>query len=117
MEPDRIIHEFKRQDLGPYIEVPCSLLGPLIEGLTRDKACEVINPANEAVAMGIASGSYLVTGRVPVVMTQNSGLCNTLNALTSLNQLYKIPVLYLISWRGEPGIKDAPEHTIMGGKH
>ncbi len=111
-----LIKEFKRHELGPYIEVPCSILGPLIEALTHDKECEVMNPVNEAIAMGLATGSFLATNRVPVVLTQNSGLCNTLNALTSLNQTYKIPVLYLIAWRGLPGAEDAPEHDIMGSK-
>ncbi len=116
MKPVELIKEFKRYRLGPYIEVPCSFLGPLLEALTRDTECEVVNPANEAIAMGVATGSFLATNRIPVVLMQNSGLCNTLNALTSLNQIYKIPVLCLIAWRGQPGIKDAPEHTIMGPK-
>jgi phosphonopyruvate decarboxylase len=116
MKPIELIREFKRYRLGPYIEVPCSFLEPLLEALARDSECEVVNPANEAIAMGMATGSFLATGKIPVVLMQNSGLCNTLNAFTSLNQIYKIPLLCLIAWRGQPGIKDAPEHTIMGPK-
>ncbi len=111
-----MIEAFKRHGIGPYIEVPCSLLAPLIFELSNDPSCEVINPVNEAVAMGMASGAYLATRRIPMVLIQNSGFCNTLNCLTSLNQVYGIPVVYLISWRGEPGTKDAPEHDIMGGR-
>lgn len=114
MKALELIKEFKRQKLGPFIEVPCSLLAPVITELMRNQEYEVINPVNEAISMGIAAGSFLATGRIPVVLTQNSGLCNTLNALTSLNMTYKIPLLYLISWRGQPGTGDAPEHIFLG---
>jgi phosphonopyruvate decarboxylase len=116
MKARTLLDEFKKHDVGPYIEVPCSILAPVISELLKDGTCEVINPVNEAIAMGLAAGSYMATRKVPVLMTQNSGLCNTLNAFTSLNAMYRIPALYLISWRGEPGKKDAPEHYIMGRK-
>ncbi|NOY69599.1 MAG: hypothetical protein GXP53_08945 [Deltaproteobacteria bacterium] len=116
MKAELLIREFKKHEIGPYVEVPCSILAPVISGLSNDPSCEVINPVNEAVAMGIAAGSYLATGQIPMVLMQNSGFCNTLNCLTSLNQIYKIPAVYLISWRGEPGINDAPEHYVMGGE-
>jgi len=116
MKTEKLIKEFKKNKLGPYIEVPCSILRPIIEGLMRDTECEVINPVNEAIAMGLAAGSFLATKKIPVVLMQNSGLCNTLNAITSLNQIYKLPVLYIIAWRGQPSINDAPQHTIMGLK-
>jgi len=112
-----LIRELKKYNVGPYIEVPCSILAPLITRLLKDKDCEVLNPVSEAVAMGLASGSYLATKkRIPVVLMQNSGLCNSLNAVTSLNNIYNIPVIFIISWRGEPGTNDAPEHYIMGKK-
>ena len=116
MKARTLLNEFKKHDIGPYIEVPCSILAPVISELLKDGSCEVINPVNEAIAMGLAAGSYMATRKVPVLMTQNSGLCNTLNAFTSLNAMYRIPALYLISWRGEPGKNDAPEHYIMGRK-
>lgn len=75
---------------------------------------ELIFPPNEAHAMGFAVGSFLATGKSAVIFMQNSGLNNIANAQTSLNALYKIPVLLVVSWRGEPGRKDAPEHDIMG---
>lgn len=116
MKARHLIKEFKKYGIGPYIEVPCTILAPIISQLLKDKGCEVINPANEAVAAGLAAGSYLATQKIPVLLLQNSGLCNTLNALTSLNQIYHIPVLYIISWRGQPQTKDAPEHYVMGMK-
>lgn len=104
-----------KNNLGPIVEVPCSYLKSFLNYLWDSKEIEIINPVNEAIAMGIASGFYLGTKKIPVVAIQNSGLMNTLNALTSLNQLYKIPVFYLITWRGEGGRgKDAPEHDILG---
>ena len=62
--------------------------------------------------MGFASGAYL-GGKKPVVIMQNSGLGYCLNALMSLNMIYRIPLLLLISWRGYQG-KDAPEHLVIG---
>ena len=62
--------------------------------------------------MGFAVGSYSVTGKPAVIFLQNSGLNNIANCQTSLNLLYKIPVLLVVSWRGEQ--PEAPEHNIMG---
>ena len=112
--PKDFIEELKSHDLGDIIEVPCSILKPLLNYLF-DSGTPVETPVNEAIAMGIASGSYMSSKKIPIVMMQNSGFCNTLNSLTSLNQVYEIPVLYLITWRGFGGKgKDAPEHDIPG---
>ncbi len=99
-------------NLGPIVQVPCSYFKDLFDYLSDTKEIEVINPANEAIGIGMASGYYLSTQKIPILAIQNSGLLNTLNALTSLNQIYNIPLLYLISWRGEN--KDAPEHSVTG---
>jgi phosphonopyruvate decarboxylase len=107
--------ELIRNDLSPVVEVPCSYLKDFLNYLWDSKKIEVINPVNEAIAMGIASGYYLSTRKLPIVAIQNSGLMNTLNALTSLNQIYEIPIFYIVTWRGEGGKgKDAPEHDITG---
>ncbi len=116
MKAEQLIARLDKNNIGPYIEVPCSLLSPIIFELLKKRPRDVINPASEAVAMGVAAGNYLATGRIPAVLMQNSGLCNALNALTSLNQIYGIPVLLVIAWRGEPGTSDAPEHYVMGKK-
>lgn len=106
-----------KNNLGPIVEVPCSYLKDFLNYLWSTKKIEVINPVNEAVVMGVASGFYLSSGKIPIVAMQNSGLMNTLNALTSLNQIYEIPVFMMITWRGEGGKgKDAPEHDITGKK-
>ena len=72
--------------------------------------------ANEGNAIALASGYYLATGRIGLVYMQNSGLGNAINPLTSLAdpEVYSIPMLLLIGWRAEPGIKDEPQHVKMG---
>jgi len=93
--------------------VPCSILKNIINYLSRNSNFNYIPATREDEALGIATGAYL-GGKNPVVLMQNSGLGNSINALTSLVLLYKIPILMIISWRGHKG-KDAPEHLIMGG--
>jgi phosphonopyruvate decarboxylase len=66
----------------------------------------------EDAAVGLCAGAYLA-GKLPVLLMQNSGLGYCINAFTSLNLIYKIPVLVIMSWRGEDS-GDAPEHIIMG---
>lgn len=111
MTPKDLLNKLKEKGFGPFVEVPCSTLAPLIAEAEKDPQVDVINPASEAVAIGIASGAYLA-GKKPVLLIQNSGFLNTLNSLTSLNLIYDIPVLFMISWRGHG--KDAPEHEIVG---
>jgi len=98
---------------GPYIGVPCSFLKPLINYLIDRGDVEYIAANNEGEAIAIASGAYLA-GKRPVVMFQNSGLGNTINPLTSLNYVFKIPLMLIVTWRGEPGLKDEPQHELMG---
>ncbi len=92
--------------------VPCSILAGIIDVLSRSDAIDYVPATREDEALGIATGAYFA-GRRPVVLMQNSGLGNAINPLTSLNLLYRIPVLLVISWRGHDGA-DAPEHRLMG---
>ena len=92
--------------------VPCTILKDIILCLSSDLDLPYIPATREDEAMGIATGAYLA-GKQPVVMMQNSGLGSSINPLASLDILYRIPMLLLISWRGYQG-KDAPEHLIMG---
>ncbi len=100
-----------------YAGVPDSLLKNLCAYITdhADAAHHII-AANEGGAMGLAAGHYLASGQIPVVYMQNSGLGNTVNPLASLTDpdVYNIPVLLIIGWRGEPGIKDEPQHLKQG---
>ena len=72
--------------------------------------------ANEGGAVALAAGHFLASGRPAVVYMQNSGIGNAINPLLSLTDpaVYGIPVLLIIGWRGEPGVKDAPQHVKQG---
>jgi len=94
--------------------VPCSIFASLINYILESGVIRYISATNEGEAIGIAAGAYL-SGKIPMVLMQNSGLGNAINPLTSLNLIYDIPVLLLISGRGYK-IRDAPEHTFMGKK-
>jgi len=95
-----------------FTGVPCSIIGNLITNLTNRTDVTYIPAVREDTAVGVASGAYMA-GKVPVVLMQNSGLGQCLNTLTSLNLIYKLPCLLIVTWRGFEG-KDAPEHLIMG---
>jgi len=75
-----------------------------------------LNASNECEAVGIAAGYHLSTGMIPAVYMQNSGLGKIVNPYTSMaaKEVYSIPLLFLIGWRGEPGKKDEPQHKLMG---
>jgi phosphonopyruvate decarboxylase len=96
-----------------YAGVPCSFLTPLLNRVISDPSPSYIGATSEGEAIAIAAGAWLA-GRSPVVMCQNSGLGNMVNPLTSLNWPFRIPVLLIITWRGQPGIKDEPQHALMG---
>ena len=113
MEASFLLQKLSEQHFAPLVGVPCSLFGSLFEEAERGHATQYIAATSEGEAIGIASGSFLA-GSVPVVLMQNSGLGNAINPLTSLNLVYEIPLLLLVSLRGEPGVPDAPEHLIMG---
>ena len=95
-----------------FTGVPCSLLSGLIASLESDPDLGYIPSVREDAGVGLCAGAYM-GGKQPVLLMQNSGLGYSLNAFTSLNLIYKIPVLVIMSWRGCGG-KDAPEHIIMG---
>lgn len=80
-----------------------------------DPAHHVI-AANEGNCVGLAAGYHLATGKVPVVYLQNSGEGNIVNPVASLisPDVYAIPVVFVIGWRGEPGVKDEPQHIQQG---
>ena len=96
-----------------YTGVPCSFLTPLINRVISDSALTYVGAASEGEAVAVAAGAWLA-GRRTVVMCQNSGLGNTVNPLTSLNHPFRIPTLMIVTWRGQPGLKDEPQHALMG---
>ena len=72
--------------------------------------------ANEGNAVGIAAGYHLATGKIPVVYMQNSGEGNIVNPVASLlnDKVYGIPAIFIVGWRGEPGVHDEPQHIYQG---
>ena len=111
-------HDFwahlKRRGFTFFSGVPCSILKSILKAGLADSELRYIPAVKENAALGLASGAFLA-GRRSGILIQNSGLGNIINALTSFNLLYKVPVLMFITWRGYQG-KDAPEHIIMGDK-
>jgi phosphonopyruvate decarboxylase len=95
-----------------FCGVPCSLLKGLVSLLENEERGAYVSATREDSALGMAAGAFL-GGRRPMVLMQNSGLGVSVNALASLHGLYEIPVLLVISWRGEDR-SDAPEHWTMG---
>jgi phosphonopyruvate decarboxylase len=95
-----------------FTGVPCSLFKGVTRLLDGEPRYAYLSAVREDAAVGAASGAWF-GGAKPVVFMQNSGLGTSSNALVSLNLIYDIPVLLVVSWRGYQG-KDAPEHLIMG---
>jgi len=112
-----LVSIFKEEHLDFITGVPCSYLGDLLSYLTiNPNTLQHITATSEGEAVGIAAGYYLATKEIPIIYMQNSGLGNAINPLTSLmdKEVYSIPALLLISWRGEPGYKDEPQHIKIG---
>ena len=101
-----------------FAGVPDSLLNPLCSYLMEKYGIgeHHIIASNEGNAVGLAAGYHLATGKVPVVYLQNSGLGNIVNPVASLlnGKIYGIPCLFIVGWRGEPGIHDEPQHLFQG---
>lgn len=114
------IEEFV-ENLGSdfYTGVPDSQLRELCDYLMTmygtDPKHHII-AANEGNCVGIAAGYHLATGKVPVVYLQNSGEGNIINPLASLlsDEVYSIPCIFVIGWRGAPGVHDEPQHVFQG---
>jgi phosphonopyruvate decarboxylase len=108
-----LINQLTKYGYSFFSGVPCSYLTSVINTVINSKKIKYIGATSEGEAVGIASGAWLA-GKKSVVMIQNSGLGNTINPLTSLNYPFNIPILLITTWRGEPKIKDEPQHELMG---
>ena len=117
VRPEFFVNSLKDLGIDFYAGVPDSLLKNICAYITDNLPTEQnIIAANEGGAMGIAAGYHLATGKVPVVYMQNSGEGNIINPLASLTdkEVYNIPILLVIGWRGRPGVKDEPQHVKQG---
>lgn len=101
-----------------YTGVPDSQLRSLCDYLMQQEGISSshVIAANEGNAVALAAGEYLATGRIPVVYMQNSGIGNAVNPMLSLinEKVYGIPCIFIIGWRGEPGVHDEPQHIRQG---
>lgn len=106
-------------DAGFYTGVPDSQLKALCNYLMHTYGIDPkhhIIAANEGNCTALAAGYHLATGKVPVVYMQNSGEGNIINPVASLlnDKVYAIPVIFVVGWRGEPGVHDEPQHIYQG---
>jgi phosphonopyruvate decarboxylase len=110
---DAFLAPARARGYGFYSGVPCSFLTPIINRVISDPALAYVGATSEGEAVAIAGGAWLA-GQKTVVMCQNSGLGNAVNPLTSLSFPFRIPTLLVVTWRGQPGIHDEPQHEMMG---
>jgi phosphonopyruvate decarboxylase len=117
IRPQYFYDTLKSYGIDFYTGVPDSLLKSLCAYLTQNsESTKNIIAANEGGAIGLAAGHYLATKEIPVVYMQNSGIGNAVNPLLSLadEDVYRIPILLIVGWRGEPNIHDEPQHVKQG---
>ncbi|MCM1183995.1 MAG: phosphonopyruvate decarboxylase [Roseburia sp.] len=118
MRASVFLREIKEMGISTIAGVPDSTLKQFCDAVQTDNGKEFAHyvTANEGAAVGLAAGVYLATGRPCLVYLQNSGLGNIINPLASIanREVYGIPMLFLVGWRGEPGGKDEPQHVFQG---
>ena len=118
MQISSFIAQLQRIASSHFLGVPDSQLKALCNYLYKNCgiSSDHIIAANEGNCTALAAGYYLATGKVPVVYMQNSGLGNVVNPVASLlnDKVYGIPCVFVIGWRGEPGLKDEPQHIFQG---
>ena len=118
MKIENLFAEIEKLGMDFYTGVPDSQLRALCDSLMDKYGVgeHHVIAANEGAAVGLAAGHYLATGRPAVVYMQNSGIGNAVNPICSLvnDKVYAIPVLFIVGWRGEPGVHDEPQHVYQG---
>lgn len=109
-----LLNTLKKKKINFFTGVPDSVL----KNLTYKFKKNHISVNNEGTAVSLAAGYYLATGKLPCVYMQNSGLGNAINPLISITNknIYSIPSILIIGWRGSPNSKDEPQHQVMGKK-
>lgn len=117
IEPKFLFNLLQEKGINNFCGVPDSLLKSFcafVSDNTSQK--EHIITANEGSAVAFAVGNYLASGELSLVYMQNSGFGNAINPLISIadDKVYSIPMLLMVGWRGEPGIKDEPQHKKQG---
>jgi phosphonopyruvate decarboxylase len=117
IKPVNYLDSLNTSGVNFFAGVPDSLLKEFCACVSEkyDQDMHLIT-ANEGAAIGLGIGYFLGTGLVPMIYLQNSGLGNIINPVLSLasEQVYGIPMLIMVGWRGEPGVEDEPQHVHQG---
>lgn len=117
ISPDFFYQTLKSKGITYFAGTPDSLLKSFCFYVSDNtESSHHVIAANEGGAIGLAMGYHLATGDIPAVYMQNSGLGNAINPLLSLSDpdVYSIPMIMIVGWRGEPGVKDEPQHLKQG---
>lgn len=118
MKADFLLQKLYEMGIRTIAGVPDSTLKQLCDEIQLDHGRRFGHyvTANEGAAVGLAAGEYLASGRPCCIYMQNSGIGNIINPAASIanRAVYGIPMLFVIGWRGEPGIKDEPQHVFQG---
>lgn len=116
IEAAQFVEAARRRGFTWYAGVPCSFLTPFINYVLQDPALRYFSCANEGDAVALIAGVALGArnGERGITMMQNSGLGNAVSPLTSLTWTFRLPQLLIVTWRGEPGVADEPQHALMG---
>jgi len=117
ISPEIFYNKMLESGVDFFTGVPDSLLKSFCAYVTDNTPVEKhVIAANEGASVGLAIGYHLATGKTPLVYLQNSGLGNTINPLASLadKEVYSTPMVLMVGWRGEPGVKDEPQHVKQG---
>ncbi|MGF6753482.1 phosphonopyruvate decarboxylase [Paraburkholderia sp. GAS42] len=116
IEAAQFVEAARERGFDWYAGVPCSYLTPFINYVLQDPSLHYVSAANEGDAVALIAGVTLGArnGRRGVTMMQNSGLGNAVSPLTSLTWTFKLPQLLIVTWRGQPGVPDEPQHALMG---
>ncbi|WP_323117885.1 phosphonopyruvate decarboxylase [Burkholderia alba] len=113
IEAAQFVEAARERGFDWYAGVPCSYLTPFINYVLQDPALHYVSAANEGDAVALVAGATL-GGKRGVAMMQNSGLGNAVSPLTSLTWTFRLPQLLIVTWRGQPGVPDEPQHALMG---
>lgn len=118
IEAQHFVEAARAHGFSWYAGVPCSYLTPFINYVLQDDSLRYLSVANEGDAVaciaGVALGASDRPPRRGVSMMQNSGLGNAVSPLTSLTWTFRLPQLLVVTWRGQPGVADEPQHALMG---
>ena len=113
IEAAQFVEAARSRGFDWYAGVPCSFLTPFINYVLQDPSLHYVSAANEGDAVALIAGVALA-GKRGITMMQNSGLGNAVSPLTSLTWTFRLPQLLIVTWRGQPGVSDEPQHALMG---